>query len=67
MAKLKIIHDKKGKTLTVYFDKPSKNQICEEVGGGIILIKDKRSKKVIGFEKLYFKAKSTKTIPVKSA
>jgi hypothetical protein len=55
--KLKIIHDKKGETLTIYFDRPSKNQICEEVGDGVILIKDKKSKKVIGFEKLYFKSK----------
>ena len=67
MEKLKIIHDKKGETLTIYFDKPSKNQICEEAGYGIVLIKDKRSKKVIGFEKLYFKAKSAKSISVKSA
>lgn len=67
MGKLKIIHDKKGQTLTIYFDKPTKNQVCEEAGDGIILIKDKKSKKVVGFEKLYFKAKSTKTVPVKSA
>ena len=67
MGKLKIIHDKKGQTLTIYFDKPSKNQICEEAGDGIILIKNKKNKKVIGFEKLYFKAESTKTVTVKSA
>ena len=66
MAKLKIIHDKKGETLTVYFDKPSRTQICEEAGDGIILIKDKKNKKVVGFEKLYFKAKSTKTVAIKS-
>ncbi len=67
MGKLKIIHDKKGETLTIYFDKPSKNQVCEEAGDGVVLIKDKKSKKVIGFEKLYFKAKSAKAISVKSA
>ncbi len=62
MAKLKIIHDKKGETLTIYFTKPGKSQICEEAGDGIILIKDKKSKKVIGFEKLYFKTKKTEKI-----
>ena len=62
MAKLKIIHDKKGETLTIYFHNPSKNQICEEAGNGIILIKDKKSKKVIGFEKLYFKTKKAEKI-----
>lgn len=66
MGKLKIIHDKKGETLTVYFDKPTKNQICEEAGDGVILIKDKKTKNIVGFEKLYFKAKTAKLIPIQS-
>ena len=66
MAKLKIIHDKKGETLTVYFDRPRRNQICEEAGNGVILIKDKRSKKVIGFEKLYFKIEKIGRLNVQS-
>ena len=32
------------------------DQVCEETGEGVILIKDRRSGKVIGFERLYFKA-----------
>ena len=52
MAKLKVIHDKKGQTLTVYFEEPRKGQICEEAGDGIILIKNKKTKKV---EKLSIK------------
>ena len=66
MAKLKIIHDKKGQTLTVYFEKPTKNQVCEETGDGVILIKNKKSKKVIGFEKLYFKTKKSEKISLES-
>jgi len=66
MAKLKIIHDKKGETLTVYFEKPRKNQVCEEAGNGIILIKDKKNKKVIGFEKLHFKIKKSEKISIQT-
>ncbi len=66
MAKLKIIHDKKGETLTVYFEKPCKNQICEEAGDGIILIKDKKNNKVIGFEKLHFKTKKSEKISIQT-
>ena len=67
MAKLTVIHDKQGETLTIYFDRPRREQICEEAGDGIILIKDKRTKKVIGFEKLYFKAKKKERLFIKTA
>ena len=66
MAKLRIIHDKKGETLTVYFSKPTKNQICEETGDGIIVIKDKKTKEVVGFEKLYFKLKGSAKLSLES-
>lgn len=66
MGKLKVIHDKKGETITVYFDRPREKQICEEAGDGIILIKDKKTKKVIGFEKLYFKAKNIGRLSVQT-
>ncbi len=55
MAKIiKLVHDSVGETVTVYFDNPEKSDVCEEMGDGIILIKDKDNN-VIGFEKLYFK------------
>ncbi len=54
MAKIKVLHDVKGETLTIYFDEPSKDQVCEEVGGGVILIKNKTSNEIVGFEKLYY-------------
>ena len=51
-AKIKLSYDDKGKTLSVWFDDPKKEVVCEEVGDGVILSKDKDDK-VIGFEKLY--------------
>lgn len=55
MAKIKIIHDKLGETLTIFFEEPSTKQICEELDNGIILIKNKDDNRIIGFEKLYYK------------
>lgn len=62
MAKVKVIHDIQGETLTVYFDEPRENQICEEAGNGVILIKDKDSNQVIGFEKMYFKPSESESL-----
>ena len=56
MAHIKVIHDPVGETLTVYWDNPEREEICEEVGQVIILIKDAQGE-VIGFERLYFKPK----------
>jgi len=51
--KLILIHNKEMKTLDIWFDDPEKEYVCEEVGDGIILKKDKDGK-VIGIEILYF-------------
>ena len=53
MAKVRIYFDRKGNTLNVWFDDPLKEDICEETGDEVILVKDKKGK-VIGFEKLNF-------------
>lgn len=66
MAKLKVIHDKTGQTLTVYFEEPRKSQICEEVDDEVILIKDRKTKKIIGFEKLFFKVKKGENISIQA-
>lgn len=55
MAHIRVIHDPLGETLTVYWKAPSQDQICEETGEGVILIKDRRTGEVIGFERLYYK------------
>jgi len=57
MAYIKVIHDPVGETLTVYWDDPEREEVCEEVGQGLILIKDEQGE-VIGFERLYFKPKT---------
>lgn len=58
MGVIKVIHDRKGETLTVYWEEPSVHQICEETGEGVILIKDERTGEVIGFERLHYRPDS---------
>ena len=55
MAKITVVYDKVGNTLDVWFKKPQK-AVCEEVGHGIVLKKDKKGN-VIGFEKINFFSK----------
>ena len=67
--KIKIYYDPQGNTLSVWFDNPKKEHICEETGDEVILVKDKKNK-VIGFEKLNFIPKgfpiSKKSFPIKT-
>lgn len=51
MVKIRVYYDREGKTLTVWFDDPRKEHVCEETGEEIILIKDANGR-VIGFERL---------------
>jgi uncharacterized protein YuzE len=53
MANVKVFYDHAGNTLTVWFDNPQEEYICEETGDEVVLMKDK-SGRVIGFEKLNF-------------
>jgi hypothetical protein len=53
MAQVKVFYDQTGNTLTVWFDTPLNEYICEETGDEVILMKD-TSGRVIGFEKLNF-------------
>ena len=53
MAEVKVLYDKGGNTLTVWFADPNQEHVSEETGDEIILMKD-RSGRVIGFEKLNF-------------
>ncbi len=55
MVRIRVIYDPRGETLTVYWRKPSPDPICEETGEGVILIKDRRTGEVIGFERLYYR------------
>jgi len=52
--------------LNVWFDNPKHEHVCEETGGEVVLVKDRRGK-VIGFEKLNFlqgKRHAIKPLPV---
>lgn len=54
---LKITYDREGNTLSVWFDDPKKEHICEESDDDMVLVKDRRGR-VIGFERLnYLSAK----------
>ena len=51
MDTVKVYYDREGNTLTVWFDDPTKEAVCEEVGDDVVVIKDRRGR-VIGFERL---------------
>ncbi len=67
MDKITVYYDKQGQTLTVWFDDPSQEHVCEETGEEVILIKNKAGK-VIGFERLNVALSTGKTgrIPLKT-
>jgi uncharacterized protein YuzE len=53
MEKLRVYFDRDGNTLSVWFDDPKKEHVCEESDDDIILVKD-REGRVIGFERLNY-------------
>ena len=63
MAQVKVFYDREGNTLTVWFDDPQQEYICEETGEEVILMKDK-SGRVIGFEKLNFSVAQSEPLRV---
>ena len=66
MAHVRVIHDPVGETLTVYWAQPRPDQICEETGDGVILIKDAATQEVIGFERLYYRPDGSRTLTVEA-
>ena len=50
MEKIIVTYDRVGNTLDAWFGKPCK-AICEEIGSGVIIKKNKKGK-IVGFEKL---------------
>jgi uncharacterized protein YuzE len=67
MEKLRVYYDREGNTLSVWFDDPKKEAVCEEADDDMLLVKDNDGR-VIGFERLnYLSAKQIKngvSIPV---
>lgn len=53
MAQIKVFYDREGKTLTVWFDNPEQEYVCEETGDEVVLMKN-RAGAVIGFERLNY-------------
>ena len=53
MAEVKVLYDREGNTLTVWFADARQEYVCEETGDEVILMKDAAGR-VIGFEKLNF-------------
>jgi hypothetical protein len=51
--KVRVYHDRTGNTLTVWFDDPQKEHVCEEIADDVILMKD-REGRVIGLERLNY-------------
>jgi uncharacterized protein YuzE len=51
VEKLRVYYDREGNSLSVWFDDPKKEHVCEEFDDDIILMKD-RAGRVIGFERL---------------
>ena len=66
MAKIKIIHDTVGETLTIYFAEPNEHQICEETEHSLILIKDERTNEVVGLEKFNYKPNPLQPLIIES-
>lgn len=53
MDKVRVFFDWEGNTLSVWFDDPKKEHVCEESDDDVILVKDRRGR-IIGFERLNF-------------
>jgi hypothetical protein len=51
--KVRVYFDRTGNSLTVWFDDPKKEVVCEEVDDDVVLMKDRRGR-VIGFERLNY-------------
>ena len=63
MAEVSVLYDRQGRTLTVWFDDPHQEHICEETGDEVVLMKDSAGR-VIGFEKLNFAIAETEGLRV---
>jgi hypothetical protein len=48
MAQVKVFYEPETELLTVFWQEPRKEQICTELGDGVILIKDSTSGEPIG-------------------
>ena len=54
MAQIKVFYEPETELLSVFWQAPRKDQICTELGDGVILIKDALSGEPIGLEVLSY-------------
>ncbi|MCY7389932.1 MAG: hypothetical protein LH647_00065 [Leptolyngbyaceae cyanobacterium CAN_BIN12] len=54
MAQVKVFYEPEMELLTVFWQTPRQNQLCTELGNGVILIKDADSGGPIGMELLSY-------------
>jgi len=54
MDAIKLIYDPAGQTLTIWFDDPAKESVCEETADEVVLMKDEDGR-VIGLEILGYR------------
>lgn len=54
MAQVKVFYEPETELLTVFWQTPRKEQICTELGDGVILIKDSTTGEPIGLEILSY-------------
>ena len=70
MNPIKVLFDRTGNTLNVWFDDPEKEYVSEETSEEVVLVKDKDGK-LIGFEVLNFlsadEARDVTVVPVEAA
>ena len=55
MAQVKVFYEAEAELLTIYWQAPRTNQLCTEIGDGIIIIKDETSGQPIGMELLSYR------------
>lgn len=55
MAHVKVFYEAEAELLTIYWQAPRTNQLCTEVGDGIIVIKDETTGQPIGMELLAYR------------
>jgi hypothetical protein len=55
MAQVKVYYEPEMELLTVFWQAPRPNQICAELGEGIVLIKDETTGQAIGLELLSYR------------
>ena len=54
MAQVKVFYEPETELLSVFWQSPRKNQLCTELGDGVILIKDSLTGEPIGVEILSY-------------